>query len=339
MVELANYFALRDDLEIHLILFGKNPTVFFPLEPKVNSYIPDSSFKKNIRFFGIVKRMGFIRRTIKEVKPDTILSFGTLWNRFVILSLLGTKYSIFISNRGNPANRLSYFQELLGKFLYQRATGIIAQTDTAKSTYLKKKLNRNIQVIGNPIKYIQKNPETKKENIILTVGRLISTKHHDRLIQIFSRLNAFDWKLIIVGGNALKQNNFKSLISLIESMKLNERVILTGEIGTIFEYYLKSKIFAFTSSSEGFPNVVGEALSAGLPVVSYDCVAGPSEMVTDGENGFLVPVFDDELFQKRLQSLIDDERLWKSMSEKAPGSIEKFSIEKIGRQYLDFILS
>ncbi len=103
--------------------------------------------------------------------------------------------------------------------------------------------------------------------------------------------------------------------------------------------YLKSKIFAFTSNSEGFPNVIGEALSAGLPVVSYDCVAGPSEMIVDGENGFLVPVFDDDLFQKRLQQLIDDEELRQKMARKAPESVEKFSIEKIGQQYLDFILS
>ncbi|NMC40766.1 MAG: glycosyltransferase family 4 protein [Bacteroidales bacterium] len=178
----------------------------------------------------------------------------------------------------------------------------------------------------------------KKENWILTVGRLIKTKHHDRLIRIFSRLNAPGWKFIIIGGDALKQNNLPLLYKLVKEFVLTGSVIFTGNLSDIDEYYYKSKIFAFTSSSEGFPNVVGEALSAGLPVVSYDCVAGPSEMITDGENGFLVPVFDDDLFRKRLQQLIDDEGLRQKMSAKAPASVERYAIEKIGKQYLDFIL-
>ena len=98
-------------------------------------------------------------------------------------------------------------------------------------------------------------------------------------------------------------------------------------------------IFAFTSSSEGFPNVIGEALSSGLPVISYDCAAGPAEMIKDGENGFLTPVFDDILFQKRLQSLIDNEGLRNRMSENARRKIREFSIDKIGAEYYSFIVS
>lgn len=178
-----------------------------------------------------------------------------------------------------------------------------------------------------------------KENIILSVGRLINTKNHDRLINIFSKLNAPDWKLIIVGGDALGQNNLEILHKIVSDFDLDDRIILTGEQKNVDQYYGKGKIFAFTSSVEGFPNVIGEALSSGLPVVSYDCVAGPSEMICDGVNGFLVPVFNDKVFVEKLQILIDDERLLNQMSRNAQVSMNDFLIEQIGEEYYSFITS
>jgi GalNAc-alpha-(1->4)-GalNAc-alpha-(1->3)-diNAcBac-PP-undecaprenol alpha-1,4-N-acetyl-D-galactosaminyltransferase len=171
------------------------------------------------------------------------------------------------------------------------------------------------------------------------VSRLINTKHHDRLISIFSKLNAPGWKLIIIGSDDQKQKHLFRLRLLTQKLKIDERVFFEGEKQNVEDYYSRCLIFAFTSSSEGFPNVIGEALSAGLPVVSYNCVAGPSDMITHGENGFLVPVFDDEQFQQKLQLLINDKDLRNKMADNAKESIKKFSVESIGQQYLDFILS
>ena len=75
-----------------------------------------------------------------------------------------------------------------------------------------------------------------------------------------------------------------------------------------------------------------------MPVVSFDCIAGPSEMITDGEDGYLIPVDDYALFQERLEKLMSDEPLRNKMSSKARESIQKFSIENIGAKYKDFIL-
>jgi GalNAc-alpha-(1->4)-GalNAc-alpha-(1->3)-diNAcBac-PP-undecaprenol alpha-1,4-N-acetyl-D-galactosaminyltransferase len=104
------------------------------------------------------------------------------------------------------------------------------------------------------------------------------------------------------------------------------------------EYYLKSKIFAFTSSSEGFPNVVGEAMSAGLPVVAYDCVAGPSDLIEDGVNGFLVPLFNGDNFEEKLMMLMDDEEMRIRMGKASRNLIEKYSSESISEQFYSFIL-
>lgn len=169
------------------------------------------------------------------------------------------------------------------------------------------------------------------------VSRIISTKHHDRLISIFSKLDAPNWKLVIVGGEALKQKHVKNLKDLANHLGIAKRVMFEGEQKNVEDYYLRSSIFAFTSSSEGFPNVIGEALSSGLPVVSYDCIAGPSDMIDDGKNGFLITLFDDEKFRQKLQLLIDDEVLRSEFGNAAKRRIQKFSVESIGKQYLKLI--
>lgn len=339
MSELGHYFAINESLDLHLVLYGKSPSVFYSLPANLSLYKPNFVFNNRYLLWNTLKTLLFLRKQIKQIQPDTILSFGEYWNSFVLLALFGLKFPVYISDRCKPDKQYNQLHKRLRNWLYPKAAGIIAQTNTAKEIYFKQFNHQNIEVIGNPIRKLKPISPIEKRNWILTAGRLIKTKHHDRLIKIFSKLNAPEWKLVIAGGNALKQNNFKFLQNLIKEMGLKDRVILTGEVPGIDEYFQKSKIFAFTSSSEGFPNVVGEALSARLPVVSYDCVAGPSEMIVDSENGFLVPVFDDAQFQEKLQLLIDNENLRRKMAEKTPGSIKKFSIDTIGEQYLDFILS
>ena len=157
------------------------------------------------------------------------------------------------------------------------------------------------------------------------------------MINLFAELNRDDWKLIIVGGDAQNQNNMEKLQAQLAEMGDPSNIELAGTQKDVESYLLKSKIFAFTSSSEGFPNVVGEAMSAGLPVISYDCVAGPSDMIEDGVNGYLIPVFDDEMFKKRLLELMDDEEKREKMGKAAKESIKRFEVERIVSDFYQFI--
>jgi GalNAc-alpha-(1->4)-GalNAc-alpha-(1->3)-diNAcBac-PP-undecaprenol alpha-1,4-N-acetyl-D-galactosaminyltransferase len=78
-------------------------------------------------------------------------------------------------------------------------------------------------------------------------------------------------------------------------------------------------------------------MSAGLPVVSIDCIAGPSEMITDGSNGFLVPLGDYGMLARRLEQLMDNESLRNDMSAKAKKSIGKFNVGVIGKEYYNLL--
>jgi GalNAc-alpha-(1->4)-GalNAc-alpha-(1->3)-diNAcBac-PP-undecaprenol alpha-1,4-N-acetyl-D-galactosaminyltransferase len=339
MTELANHFAKKDAVKLHLILYGINRDIFYPFPGDIIIYRPSFTFDDSRRLLSTLKTLYYLRKKIKEIKPDAVLSFGEYWNNFVLMATLGLRYPVFVSDRSQPDKSLGRLQDKLRNWLYPFAKGVIAQTEKAKQIYASMYNHRNVVVIGNPVRGINNKGEAvAKENIVLMVGRLIKTKHQDKLIELFVKINQPGWKLVIVGYDHLKQNNMERLQGIVKELNAADKVVLTGKQSNVESYYLKSKIFAFTSSSEGFPNVIGEAMSAGLPVVAFDCVAGPSEMITDNENGFLIPLFDYDLFQQKLSLLMNDDTLRESMGANAKESIQHFDVEKIGNQFYNFIL-
>jgi GalNAc-alpha-(1->4)-GalNAc-alpha-(1->3)-diNAcBac-PP-undecaprenol alpha-1,4-N-acetyl-D-galactosaminyltransferase len=337
LAELIRYFSERPNLDLHLVLIGHNRDVYYPVPAKVKIYRPEFSFNKNLRLWSTIKTCIFLRGKIKTIKPDVVLSFGEYWNNFVLLALLGLKIRVYVSDRSSPLKNLGQLQSFLRKVLYPTAYGLIAQTEYAAEIARNERRNKNIKVIGNPIRDMSVQPATPRENIVLTVGRLIKTKNIDRLIKSFVDINLSNWRLYIVGGDALGQTQIKMLKNLVNELNAEESVIFAGFQKEIEAFYLKSRIFAFTSSSEGFPNVIGEALASGLPVVSYDCISGPSEMIEDGLNGFLVPVFNDKLFQEKLKLLMVNESLRDAMSTNATNSIKRFNTNTIGEEYFAFL--
>jgi glycosyltransferase involved in cell wall biosynthesis len=338
MSELAHYFCAKSHFQVHLVLYGITREIFYPIPPNIIIHKPSFEFNNAKRILHSIKTFYFLRQTIRQIEPDTILSFGELWNNFVLLATLWFKYPIFVSDRCQPDKRWGKSQMLLRNLLYPKAAGIICQTEKASIIYQKMFKNINFQVIGNPIREIATNPNIPKENIVLSIGRLINTKHHDELIKVFSEINPQGWKLVIVGDDAIKQKNMIKLETLVKSLNIEEKVLLVGKKLNVEDYYNQAKIFAFTSSSEGFPNVLGEAMSAGLPVVAYDCVAGPSDLIDHEKTGFLVPLRDTVKFKFYLQTLMENEDLRNNQGKAAKEKIKLFSVEKIAYKFERVIL-
>lgn len=337
MSEIAWNFSKRENVELHLLMFGIKRDVFYDIPEDMSVHKPDFKFNNRFRTLSTLRTIGYIRKEIKKINPDSVLSFGNYWNNLILLSCLGLKYPVFVSDRSKPDKNLGRVQNWLRKKLYPKAAGVIAQTQKAQDIYRKMYRNDNMVVIGNPIRELSPNNGVEREKIILSIGRLINTKHYDRLIDVFSEIDASDWKLVIIGGDALKLHNSEKYRQQVERLGLQERVILTGTLKNVDEYLYKASVFAFPSSSEGFPNAVGEAMAAGLPVVSYDCVAGPSDMIEDGKNGFLVPVFDDGLMKEKLVYLMEHEEERLKIGENARRSMTRFDKNEICQKIYDFI--
>ncbi len=336
--EFANYFAIQNDFTVSILMFGNNIGTNYNLDSRIKIYTPNYSFENKSRLMATFKALKFIKNKTAFYNPDFILSFGELWNSFVLLALLGTKYPVFISDRCQPDKSLGFLHDFLRKYLYPFSKGYIVQTKFAKDFFSKIIKHKNIFILANPVTLFNNEVQTQKENIILSVGRLIPSKNFDILITIFSKLNAPNWKLVIVGDNTNDPQAIKSLKSLVIRLGLNDRVELVGHQNDVATYYSKSKLFAFTSTSEGFPNVLIEAMGFGLPVISYDCTSGPSDIINHGVNGYLVENFQNDTYIHLLQNLIQNEELRNEMSNAARKRVLDFEIGKIGLSLKNFLL-
>ena len=339
MAILLNSFAKKREVEVSLLIIGKSRKIEFEISKKIKVYVPDFEFDPQQRNLSTLRTMRFIRKRINEINPDKILSFGEYWNNLVLLSLYGLKYPVYISDRSQPNKNLGKLQNKLRDVLYPKAAGYIAQTEKASKIAFQKNWSNNIVVVGNPIIQVSepKSTATAKENIILTVGRLIPSKHIDELIQIFKNSNPKGWKLVVVGGNSKNLNLLEEYRQLVIDLQLEDRIQLIGATSHVADYYKKARIFAFTSSSEGFPNVIGEAMSYGLPVIAYDCTAGPSDLIVDGETGFLIPERDQQVYIKYLKKLMDDSQLRHTQGLRALEKIKEFDAEIIAEKFFSFI--
>ncbi len=330
---LATYLGNISNYTVTLILLT-NGEDFFRLPESVKIVKPDFDHKNYNRFSFTIKTFIYLRRQLKKYKPDTVLSFGGKYNAFVILAGIGLGLNIFVSDRSRPGISYGKFFDFLNPVLYKKVKGIIAQTAKAKAFTFQQTGHQNIQIIGNPVREIFA-PDIQKENIILNVGRFIKSKKQDWLIDYFSSLKASDWKLVFVGEG----KEMEACQKYAEASGCADHIIFMGNQKDVDTIYNKSKIFAFTSLSEGFPNVLAEAMSAGLACISFDCTAGPSDLIEDGINGFLIPEGDHDLYKKKLNLLIQDEKTRADFGKKALQTMQKFRAESIAQKFEQFMLS
>ncbi len=180
---------------------------------------------------------------------------------------------------------------------------------------------RNIEVIPNPRTFVTDNPSTLDGHLVIAAGRFNHQKNFEGLIDAWSMVPALDdWKLWIVGDGEERQN----LENRIQTLGIRDRVILGSPEDDMQAVYRKASIYAMTSRYEGLPMVLLEAQAMGLPIVSYTCKCGPKDVITEGVDGFLVPMNDKLAFASRLDTLMRDEALRKRMGAAAYAASDRF---------------
>lgn len=333
MSELANTWAKKGH-DVNLVLLADGEE-FYKLSDAVKIYRLAMPLNENIlnRLISLFKMLLKLRNLIKEINPEFVLSFMNKYNAFTLISTIKLNQKIIVSERDSPTEKLHFITDKLRKYTYKFADGVICQTKLSKDFIRKETNNQNVISIPNPLKDIYINQLVKKENIIINVGRLVTKKGQNYLIESFSRLkNIDDWKLVLLGEGPLRNDLEKKIIEL----KLEDKVILKGKVKDVDQWLNKSSIFAFPSILEGFPNALAEAMAIGLPCVSFDCDTGPSDLIIDNKNGFLTKVYDIDNFTKRLQQLVDDKELRDSFSNEAKKISLNLNKNNISNLYLDF---
>lgn len=334
MTQLANHFA-EEGFRVRFIILSRKPH-FFSLHPEISWSEPDFTIEEMSRFAFQWKDFWWLRARLKESQGDAYLSFGGKYNAFVLLAGMGLGKRIYISDRSRPSISYGRFLDALNPVVYRYASGIIAQTERARDlTYARTKHPR-IQVIPNPIRQIP-GEASERAPWIINVGRFISSKHQDWLIDYFEALDAENWNLIFLGDGPQWDRVKKHTSTKAQS--LQDRIHFKGNVENIDSYYRRASIFAFTSTSEGFPNALGEAMAAGCACISFDCEAGPADLIDDGVNGFLIPEGDHRAYREKLRRMVQDSDLRIRLGREARLKMQTFAVKKVARNYLEFMLS
>ena len=330
LTAMANYFA-KLGCEVFIINLFKTEQ-FFELEKSIRVIWPKTDRTKKHRLVYALQLIPYVRKNIKEIKPDVLLSYGEWFNPFVILVTRFLNVPLFVLERMGPQISLGFIVGTGRELLYRYATGVMVQTAIAADLIKKKTRARNIGIIPNPLNVINTKTDFKKRRIV-SVGRLSREKGHDVLLRAFASLPNQDWSLHIVGDGPEKP----SLEGQTQKLGVSDRVVFHGHLKNFSHILGESEIFILPSYYEGFPNALLEAMSVPLACISSNCVAGPSDIIEHGKNGLLVEPGNVYELARAIEFMISDIELRKKLASEAYKVREKYRFDKIAQQYLDFI--
>ncbi|MBL0941274.1 MAG: glycosyltransferase family 4 protein [Alphaproteobacteria bacterium] len=341
--ELANAWV-KKGYKISFILFAASTEVpFYPLHHDINLIFLNQSQQESssllIRLRNIYRRVLCVRKTLKSLKPDMIISFIDVTNITTLLANIGLKIPVLVAERTQPSyHNLCHFYKVLRLYTYCWAEKIIVQTQAA-ADYFPKKFQSHIAIIPNAVKI---SPYQKSSSDILkpvrkicSIGRLCPYKDFDVLIQAFAEivLENPDLELIIYGEGQERLN----LESIILKLNLSEKVHLPGTIKDVYETLSQADLFVFPSRYEGFPNVLCEAMSVGLPVIASNC-SGNIDIIRDRIDGRFFPVGDVKSLKMRLVELLKNSSQRQKLSQEALKITERFCEQKVFK-YWDKIIN
>ncbi|WP_396590101.1 glycosyltransferase family 4 protein [Allomuricauda sp. R78024] len=330
MVLLANHFCSLG-YEVNIITFNKG--LAFDLNKNINLVNLHDGKIPNHTLRSLWKLLTYYRK--KDNRPSIMISFITQLSFVAIIAAKLYRIKIIASEHSNclSAQKPIFLTNFVRNFLYPLADYLTVLTSYDVDYYLKKKIN--VTVMPNPLTFdIAPIKDSPKSKVVVAAGNLdrYHIKGFDNLLDIMTPLLLAkpDWKLKIVGGGEKGLSFLKA--KAMENKILNS-LILPGFRSDIAEIMQESEIFILSSRHEGLPMVLLEAMSQGMACISYDCITGPSDIITHNLDGFLVENQNIEEMKMQMAILMDDESIRKRFSQNAIRSLENFKIENISAKW------
>lgn len=357
IISMANIFCEKYDVEI-ISVYNMPDSPAFELDNRVKvRYLLDDipnreEWKSAIARknpFAIVreslKSVKILRgkkreliKAIKEIQEGTIIT--TRHEDNVLLSLYG-------SDKVQKIAQLHHDHRFENLYLdgfknkYSRIDTLCMLTPGLRDEVIQmmegENEHTNVVYMPNFLEHYPQEMKSHRAKTVLAVGRLNPVKRFDLLISLFAEVhrNYPEWKLRIVGDG----EDRAKLEALISELDAAAYVTLTGrkDSAGVEQEMLDASIFAMTSSSEGFPFVLLEAQSCGLPVVAFDVRIGPGFVVSEDVNGFLAPEGDNDCFIAKLKELMESSELRTAMGENAINHAAEFSAQEVSKLWFSLI--
>lgn len=341
---MANYWAAKGWNTTVITLAGKDSD-FFQLDGSVKRIALDYEFPSNNLFKAIYfnfKKIYLLRRAIKFSSPDVVISFMDKINVITLIAMIGHKTPIIISERTVPdMYSIGRIWEVLRNYFYSFADHLTVQSCAVQHWADQKWKNLKNSIIANPVVIPINKPSDKlldsKYRWCIAIGRLSHEKGFDVLINAFSQVKTRDlkneWKLVILGDG----DNRQDLIRQVELLGLKDYVFMPGRVNNPYDYLYQADLFILSSRFEGFPNVLLEAMTSGLPVISTNCPSGPAEIIQNNFNGILVESENCNALAAAIQDFMENEKKRKDLAKEALKSASRFRPDKIMSQWESLI--
>ena len=336
-VQLANALLEDGTYDICFVsLTEQQEKPFYPLKSEIKRYrLGEKWINPGPGYLPVI---GKLRRFLKDRQIDIIVDIDIVLDVLSIPATKRLKTKVVSWEHFTADFELSVlYRKMILKYSVKRSDYVVVLTDGDLEEYRNRLGRKNaIRRIYNPVAYQwKKETELEQKKIILTAGRLVPEKGIEYLkkvsVKILERYPEWQW---VVLGEGVERENLEQFI--IEN-NLQNRFVLKGNVENVDEYLQQASIFVITSKYEGLGLSMLEARAMKVPCVSFDVKMGPRELIHNGIDGYLVTPFDCEDMIKKIETLINDQKLRKQFAEKAFLHMNEFRVQKIKEQWKEIL--
>lgn len=330
---------VENGLDVTILMISNHEaSSFYKIDERVKLKCLCGSSPKKINTF---KRLSLLRNYFKNEQPSVVVSFLPHVSIYTHYALLGLDIHHIVSERSdprfNPKNKLI---RILKRLVYWHADGLVFQSNDALK-YFGNRAEFKGKIINNPIYFsnIEKTNYDKSNSTLISVGRFTEEKNHNLLLEGFKKAveQRKDLILKIYGDGPLKEN----IISKIESLNLNNNVVLCGLDLDWLQKSIDDTGFILSSNYEGMPNALIEALIAGLPCIVTNCGGVVSDLVCDGKNGYMFECNDSDGLCSKILMLVQNANndLLCNQNKKLKGNYDEKVVCELWQQYFQNVIN
>ncbi len=338
IVNIANEFINKYDITIVTNVKCKSEYI---LDSRVKHICLDKDNKQNESLLKKIitklspKRTNYLKKVIISEKPDLVFSFLPEPSIRLLKLKRYFKIPLLVSVRNHPEHEFIHLKKIRD-FYYKKATTVIVQ-DKSYIKYFSDDVKKNMNVIPNFLteEFTRYESSIEKRNKIVTVTRLEPQKNLQLLIRAFSLLDHKfdDYELYIYGIGS----EYEKLKKLIDKYDLNKRVILAGRVKSIPDEISDAVLFVLPSNYEGMPNVLLEAMSLSIPVITTYSTEVIDSIITSDENGIIVPVGDVLALRDAMDKVLSNKELQNKLRTNASKVREIYNKDNIIKLWKEII--
>ncbi len=317
-------FKINDKVNIKYISNIK------PNKKEMKYYLKKKNFSMFFKGIGLSLKTGYVKYIktaiyLSKLKTDIIISTRTVHN-FMVSKFVSktTKKIAWEHNHHNDNKR--YISALVNSC---KKMDYLVNVSKELMGFYQKYLGKKVCYIPNCLDNIPFKSSKLDSLNIISIGRLSKEKAFDDLLRLFKKVSQQhpNWHLNIV-GDGMEKND---LLAIAKDLKLGDKVTFHGyqDKDFINDLLLDSSIYVMTSKTESFGLVLIEAMSYGVPVLSYTSAQGANEIIDDGINGYLIKDRNEDEMIKKIDLLINDEKQRKKMGKEAKTKAKQYSKENV----------